>query len=150
MALNPCVKNVICTLSLPVLVSLKTIIVSSTAQLQSVLAVLQARSITLGLEVLPAELARDAALAVLQEAQSVANLLPLSLIEGCADLGTLQQDLSNGVAQATSAVESFANDATRTLSLKTEVDLGIDELSAAISRQNEFVTIIDECIDEAL
>lgn len=150
MALDPCVKNVICTLSLPVLTGLRAIIVSSVAEMQSALTLLQAQSITLGLETLPIALARNAANAVLQETQSIVNLLPLSLIEGCADLGTLQRDLSDGVAQATSAVDNWAKDATRTLSLKAEVDLGAGELAAALGRQTEFLTAIDECINEAL
>lgn len=149
MALDPCVKNVICTLSLPVLVGIRAVVVSSVAEMQSALNLLQAQSLTLGLETLPIALARNAATAVLQETQSIVNLLPLNLIEGCADLGTLQQDLSNGVSKATSAVDGWARDATRTLSLKAEVDLELDELAAAIGRQTEFLAALDECITEA-
>jgi len=148
MALDPCVKSVICTLSLPVLNATKALVEGTIVQLQALLNQLQARSITLGIQLVPVELARDAANAVLQEALSVSNLLPLGIIEGCADLGSIQQGLTAGVEQATAAVNDFADDATRLLSLQVELDLQIEQLNAEIQNAQDLVAVIDECIQE--
>lgn len=150
MALDPCVKNIVCTLSVPVLTSLKALVEAQISITQSLLAQLQARSVTLGIQLVPIQVARDAAVAVLNESQSIANLLPLSLIEGCADLGSLQVNLTSAVQQATSAVADLADDATRTLSLQNELNLEIASLNTQLTDFNDFVTVIDECLAEAL
>ena len=146
MALDPCVGNILCTLSTPVLVSLRTLVTGQVAQIQALLAQLEARSITLGIQVIPIQVSRDLALAVLDQSQSIINLLPISLIQGCGDLGQVQQNLTDGVTQATSAVRDFADDATRVLSLKTEVDAQITQLNAQLTEFNEFLAEITNCI----
>lgn len=149
MALDPCVRSILCTLSTPVLNSLRTLVTGQVTQITALLNVLQARSVTLGIQLIPVEIARDAAVAVLDESQSIINLLPVSLIEGCGDLGSLQQDLSDSVAQATAAVNDFADDATRLLSLQGEVSAEIAEVNARLARASEFLDLIDVCITEA-
>jgi hypothetical protein len=148
MALDACVKSVLCTLSTPILSALRGTVQAQIAQVQSVLGILQARSLTLGIQLIPIELARDAANAVLQESQSIANLLPLSLIAGCGDLGRVRQNLNAAVEQATSGVNDLADDATRALSLKDETDAQIAELNAQLAEFNELVGTIDDCIAE--
>lgn len=148
MALNACVKSVLCTLSTPVLSALRGVVQAQIAQAQAVLGILQARSLTLGIQLVPIELARDAANAVLQESQSIANLLPLSLVEGCGDLGQVRQNLNAAVEQATASVNDFADDATRALSLKDETDARIAELNAQLAEFSELVDTITACISE--
>lgn len=147
--LNPCVKQIICTLSFPVLVALKAVIVGVQTQLQAFLAVLEARSLTLGIQLLPTELARDAANAVLQEAESVANLIPVGLIDGCVDLGGVQQDISSAMRQATAGVNDFADAAAQALSLQAATADEIASIRAKLDRLSAFNDVIDECINEA-
>lgn len=147
--LDPCVKQIIGTLSLPVLVALKAVVVGVQTQLQAFLAVLEARSLTLGIQLVPTELARDAANAVLQEAESIANLIPVGLIDGCVDLGGVQQDISSAMRQATAGVNDFADAAAQTLSLQAEISAQIAELNVKLDRLSAFNDVIDESINEA-
>lgn len=150
MAFNPCVKAVLGTLSLPVLTTLRAVINAQVGVLTALQATLQARLAVLNVQVIPVRIARDAALNVLAEAQSVANLLPLDVIEGCADLGSLQASMSAGVEQATAGVRDLADDATRLLSLNVELTAQITELGTLISQLNDFDTTLQECITAAL
>ena len=107
---------------------------------------MQARSITLGIQLIPIQLARNAALLALGEAQSVVNFLPNSAIQGCQALGDLQRDLNDGFQRATADLEDLTRDATRMLSVKNELDADIEQLQAQLTQFSEYVDEITNCL----
>lgn len=148
MALDPCVRRVLCTLGAPVLISVRATVQPVVPLLEALRAQLQARLALLQIQVIPIQLARDTALLVLEQAQSVANLLPLGIIEDCADLGDVNAKLARGVEQATSAVEDLADDATRALTIETDLSAEIAELTNTINDINEFLEELNFCITQ--
>lgn len=146
--LDPCVRNVLCTLSVPVLRSIDGIVTGILAQASATLAQLEARSLTLGVQEAAINSAAGLATSALDSTLAIANFLPLDLVEGCADLGDLQQQIAEASRRSTAAVNDLRDDAIRATSLKGELDADIAALRLDIDRFNLFQDTIQSCIVE--
>ena len=146
MALHPCVKSVLRTLTGPALRSLRSLITANISTLQVLKAQLQTRLTKLQVQLVPIAAGRDAALAVLEQSRGVASILPLDVIRDCTDLGDLNAQMAEGIGQATAAVQDFADDATRLLTIKANLTAEIAKLDTLITRLNEWVAAIDDVL----
>lgn len=148
MDLSPCVSESLCTLSVPVLRSIDGVVQGTLAQLSALLAQLEARSASLSVTAAPLQVAASTANQVIGQTLSIANFLPLDVIETCADLGDIQQALAEDQRRATAAVNDLRDDLIRQTSLKTTLDQDIAKLRADIDRFTLFRDEIQKCIIE--
>lgn len=146
--MDPCVKGVLCGLSLPVLRSLDALLVGVIGNVSSLLAQLEARSARISLLQAPLTVASNVATGVLDEALSVANILPLDLIEGCTDLGDIQSSIALNQRRAVAGAQDIADDLNRLTSLKTGLDQDIAKARADLERYASLRDVINDCIAE--
>lgn len=146
--LDPCISAVLCTLTAPVLISLRTIVDSNIVQIQALVASLQARSVLLGIQAVPIQVVRDQLVPLLQEVESTANILPITLLNQCPPLGQLQADWTDASRRATASVQDLADDLTRTVSLKTGLDAQLAELQATLAELQLLSAEISACITQ--
>lgn len=145
MALNPCVAEILCALSAPVLGALKALIQTQVAEAQITITALSAQINVVNVALLPIEIARDLASDVLERVRSAATLVPLDLIAGCADLGDVNLNLNKTLDQATAEFEFALDEATRLLSFRDELQAQIDSLNLIITQFNDVLLTIEGC-----
>ena len=146
MALNPCVKDILCSLGAPALGALNALIVETESNLNSLKSQLQVRGVTLGIQESIIGTANQAVQSTLEGAGSVTNLLPLASIQGCAPLGDLQQVLQGSVEQAAAAADELTTDAIRATSVSGEVNARIAEIDTELSFLQSVKDVINECL----
>ena len=143
--LTACVKSILCSLSVSVLRGLDEVISVYVTIAQTQLAALNAQVALLNIQLTPINLARAAAEQSLDVLESATALLPLELIEGCADLGTMNVLVGGLFADVRADINDKLDDANRTLSLKEELDTVIAELNASLEYYEALRLIINEC-----
>lgn len=146
MALDPCVKDILCSLGAPALGAVNALIVSTESNLNALKSQLQVRGVTLGLQNAAINTLNSAAQSTIEGAASVTNLLPLASIQGCAPLGDFQGILSGSVEEASAAVDDLATDAIRAASIDDEVKARIAEIDIQIGFLNDVKSVIQECL----
>lgn len=145
MTLEACVTSILCGLSRPVLTSLNTILTSVEVTIQAQLTAVAAQLAIINVALIPIEAAQAAAQAAVDTVLATANLVPLELIAGCADLGDLNVGL-NDVLQATLAdVNALLARAGRFLSLRDELQAIQQALSEQAALIGEIKLVIGAC-----
>lgn len=145
MALDPCVKSILCALSAVVLGALQGIINAQVGLLRAQLAILRAELLKYDIAAVPIEIARNAANAILNDARQAAALLPLSLIAECADLGELNINLVAAIDNETERLNDIIDDASAILSFREELNLAILQVERLIEAFEEILQEIAEC-----
>jgi len=145
MALEPCVKALLCPLGNAVLGALKGILSAQIAFLQTQVAVISAQLIALEVQLIPIELARGLANTAIDAVRSAGNLVPLSVMSNCLGLGEMMVGLNNSLDAATAGANRILNEANRSLSFKAELEASVEEINATIDKLNELVAAIGEC-----
>lgn len=145
MALDPCVKAILCPLGGAVLGALNGIISAQVAFLQAQVAVISAQLIALEVQLIPIELVRGLANTAIDAVRSAGNLVPLSLMSNCLGLGEMMVGLNNSLDAATAGANRILNEANRSLSFKAELQASVDEINATIDKLNELKVAISEC-----
>ena len=145
MALEACVREILCGLSAATLGAVSSIINAQRAILQAQVAALQAELLVLDVATLPLQVAREAALTALNTARSAITIVPLDLIAGCADLGDFNIGIDASLNAATGAVVDIIDDLNRLLSFREELNLLISEFNATIDLFDEVLLVIQEC-----
>lgn len=149
MAFDPCVKNVLCGLGLPALRVVEGILDTTIAQVQAVVAVLEARSITLGVQLVPVELALAPVQLALDQALSITNVLPSAAVEGCGDLGAVRGNLAASNRRAAANLQELKDDLKRKLSVKRRIDAEKERLSQQLQELQDAKTVVSLCIEES-
>ena len=145
MALNPCVRSILCALSGAVLGAVSSVIDTQIAALTAQITALQSQLLVLDVATLPVELSRNIALSVLASARGVAQLVPVELVAGCLDLGEFNFDLVTSIDAATAEVNDLVDDLNRLLSYKAELAALVAEYEGIIEQFNEVKLVIQEC-----
>ncbi len=148
MALDPCVKTILCTLSDSVLNTLKSLIDGQVALLQAQIVQFQTQVLQYDVIAIPVQAASTVAVSIINEVRSSAALVPLQVISAaqCVDLGDFNLDLQQSIDQTLSVAEDFVFEAVRLLSFRDELNAIIAEFNAIITQFTDIQSIIDECL----
>ena len=145
MALDPCVKQILCALGAAVLGALNAVIQTQKALLTAQVVALQAQLLALDVATIPLEAARSIANEVLNQARTAATLVPFELIAGCVDLGEFNFSLTESIDSALREVNDLVDDLNRLLSFKEELQLLVDEFNRIIEQFDQILLAIQEC-----
>lgn len=146
MALNPCVKQILCSLSDAALGALQGIINGQVALLQAQILIYQTQILQFDVLSLPVQAAQAAGQAVVDNVRSSAALVPLNIISQCVDLGDFNLNLQQSIDVVLSSTEDLLAEATRLLSYREELNAIVTELDGAITQFTDISGIIDQCL----
>lgn len=146
MALDPCVKQILCSLSDTALRSVQGLINGQIALLEAQIAIYQTQALQYDILTLPIVAAQQAAQAIVDDVRNSAFLIPLNAISQCADLGGFNQNLQQSIDVALSAANDFLFEATRLVSYRDELNALVAELNAIIDQFGDISSIIDQCL----
>lgn len=147
MALDSCVREILCGLSAAVRAALSSIIQGYILQLGTYKATLEAQLIYLDLLAIPPQLVNTLAQQALNEAKAATNLIPLSLIGRCVDIGDINATIEDNVNIIAADLNIILTDVSRILSQSDEIQALIDTVSASINLYTEVLSLIDLCED---
>jgi hypothetical protein len=146
MAFEACVQQILCSLSESALNDTQNLIDGQITLLQTQIAAYQTQLLQYDL-IAPLIIAsRNAAQTIVDQGKDVARFIPLRLIEDCADLGNLTEDIQASIGNALYTADDLAFEATRLLSYREELNAIVNELNAAIEELTDFRVLIDECL----
>ena len=134
MALNPCVKQILCALGNATLSSLNGLIQAQLLILDAKIIELDAELAVLDVLTFPLIALGAAAAEAVNAATASLSLVPLNLIAGCADLGDLNVNLTQILDDANADLQDYIVDINRKLSLKEEL-VALKDLLASIRQQ---------------
>lgn len=144
--LNPCVKQILCTLGDAALRSVQGLIDGQTALVQAQIVQYQQQALQYDVLGIPVQAAQAAAQAIVDEVKSSIFLIPLNAIANCADLGDFNLGLTQTIDVANSAAEDFLGEATRLLSYGDELNALINDLNNIIDQFTDIRSVIDQCL----
>lgn len=145
MALNPCVKVIVCALSEGVRGALNSTIDLYLAQLRAQILLLEAQILKYDVLLLPVQAANAAAQAALNQLRSVAGLIPSNLIENCVDMGDITLNFQAVIDTASGDLNDFTQDATRLLSVREELNFLVEQYNQIIDQFNDLKAVIAGC-----
>lgn len=146
MALDACVKDILCSLSDAVLRDLQVLIDGQITLIQAQITVFQAQLLQYDIITLPIQASQQAAQAVVNAARQSATLIPLNVIAGCADLGDFNINLQESIDVALGTSNDLLFEANRLLSFTDELNNLVTSLNATIEQFTDIQSIIDECL----
>jgi hypothetical protein len=146
MALDQCVKEIICTLSSAALSSLNVLIDGQKSLLQAQITQYQTQLLQYDLIAPAIQASRDAAQLIVDEARSITNFIPLNIIADCVDLGDFYVNISGGIDLAIAYADDLTFEATRLLSYRDELNAIISEFNETIDQLTDIQRIISECL----
>jgi hypothetical protein len=145
MALNPCVQQILCPLSDAVKNAFAGVIGTTIATLQAQVATITATLILIQPQKAIAIAARDAVLLVFEAVTVPLQLVPLSLIAGCKDLGFTMASLNAGFDDVRAEVARVVDEANRQITYDAFLTQKRDVLNAAIAQLEAVQIALAEC-----
>lgn len=145
MALNPCVRQILCSLSGTVLRSLNAIINTQIGVLQAQVLVFEAQLLQYDILAIPVQAAANVARETLTEVRNSALLIPLELIEDCLDLGLFNLNLQRSIDVVIAELDNLVGNLTRLLSFREELAAIIAELNGIIDQFQDILATIETC-----
>jgi hypothetical protein len=145
MALDACVKNIVCALGANVISALNAILDAQKVVLTAQLDAIAAQLVIINIATVPVQIAKDAAQEVADAALSVTNLVPMQTMEGCEDIGQVLDDIRDTVEADLATVNNLLNDLNRKLSFKAELEAAQEFIQEKIDRINEFQLELEAC-----
>lgn len=130
--LNPCFKVILCGLAKPVLVAITQIINAQITVLQAELATAQAALAVTKLALIPVQVVGAIAQQEIAAAQSIANLVPVSVMMGCADFGGFMTTINGSLAAATAGARNIEQNVNRYLARLVELKAAAAAIQSAI------------------
>lgn len=145
MAVEACVKAILCPLGNSVLSALNGIITSQVALLEAQVVTITAQIVVLEVQLVPVTAAQALANNAVAAVRSAGNLVPVAVMAGCFDLGDMQVKLDESLDASLAAVNRVLEEANRALSFKAELEQLRDEINATIAKLGEIQLAIAEC-----
>lgn len=145
MTLTNCVKQVLCGLSAAVQNALVALIKGYIAQLDLYKAQLEAKLVYLAMLSTPPQVLNSLAQTALSEIKAGANIVPLDLVGRCFQVGELNEAIQENLNIVLADANTIANDLSRLLSFRDEVEEAIADVQAVIDLYTEIVATIDAC-----
>lgn len=146
MALNPCVKQILCALGQATLNALNTLIVAQIARIDAQIAVFKAQILALDVLILPLQAVKSIAEAAVQAARQSLGLVPLSLIAGCVDLGDFNINLVQTLEDKNAELQDTLTDINRKISIREDLNALVAELDAIREQFADIRVTIAECL----
>lgn len=150
MALDACVKQIICSLSAGVLGALDDAIDVQLAQLQGAVVAAQAQILKYDVLALPVQAANTAAQAALAQLKAFAGLVPSNLITGCTDMGNITIEMQRAIDGVAGPLNDYTQDLARLLSIREELNALVEEYNQIIDTLNQLKAVIAECALQAV
>ena len=147
MALENCVKLILCGLSQAALGALQGIIQTQVAALQGQKAILTSQLLVLDVAKLPVEAGFAAATAIIDEVRSVGNLVPINIIAGCGDLGDMMTSINDTIDLSLAEAETIKNDAVSLLSFAEELAALNNEIDDTLALYQYSRDILSTCFE---
>lgn len=144
--LDPCVKQILCSLSDAALRSIQILIDGQVALIQAQIVVFQTQILQYDVLGIPIQVAQQAAQAIVDDVKESISFLPLNAVAGCIDLGDFNLNLTQSIDVATSVANDFLNEATRLLSYGDELRGLVNDLNETIDQFTDISSVIDECL----
>jgi len=144
--LNPCVKQILCSLADSALRDVQALINGQVAILQAQIVVFQTQLLQYDILSLPVVAAQQAAQTVVDKVKESAFLIPLNAISQCVDLGFFNTNLQQSIDVATAAANDILGEATRLLSYRDELNALVFELNNVITQFTDISAVIDQCL----
>lgn len=145
MALDACVKAVLCPLGNTVLSAFNGIITAQVTFLQAEVTFISATLISLQIQLLPLQAVKGLVDAALAAVKSAANLVPVALMNNCLDLGISMQGINNSLDDATASANKKLDEINRSLSYTAELEAKRDAINATIAQLNDLKATISSC-----
>lgn len=145
MALNPCVREILCALGQASLAAITPILDSQIAALNAQKAVILSQLVALDVASLPVQAANGVAQRVLADVRAIGNLVPLQLVSGCADLGDLNTGLNTALDVVAAEAVTITEDLSRLLSFSEELNAINDEFDELITLFEDIKQEIETC-----
>lgn len=139
--LSACERAIFCPLGNAVLTAIQGLVGVQVAALSAQLAAVTATLLSLQIQLVPLKLTAAAAQLVLDQAESVVNLIPSAALNGCLDAGLSMRAFSDSLASARADVKRTLEAANRSISYEAflldkqaTLQVAIDDLAAFRSR----------------
>lgn len=145
MALDPCVRQILCALGQASLAAITPILDTQIAALTAQKAAIVAQLVALDVASLPVQAANSLAQGVLTQARSIANLVPLQFVSGCVDLGDLNVGVNTALDSISAEATTVAEDLTRLLSFSEELNALSEEIDELITLFEDIKQEIETC-----
>ena len=145
MAVDACVKAILCPLGGAVLGALNGIISAQVAFLQAQVITITGQLLTLEVQLVPITVAQGLAASAVAAVRSAGNLVPVGVMAGCFDLGDMTLKLNASLDSSLAAVNRILNEANRSLSFKAELEALRDDINATIAKFQDIQLAISEC-----
>jgi len=145
MALNPCVRTILCTLSNPALQVIENAVNAQITFAQTQIIVYQTQLAALEIQLIPLKAARRVAQQVVSTAIGVTQLIPLEIISDCADLGTFNINVSQLANRKLNDALALIDEFSRAISFQQELQLLVDELQGVVAQFEDLKLTIEEC-----
>ncbi len=146
MALDACVQTILCGLGNPVLTAINGIVAAQLVQVDAEIVQVEASLALIGIAVAPIQALEGLAETVVSEARSLANLIPMQLLIGCADLGTAMVTVNDVLQVPLAAANTYLGRANRFLSFQDEQQA----LLARLEATRTYLTDLQTAIQQAL
>lgn len=145
MALDPCVKQILCALEAPIRGAIGGVISLALLEAQNLLASAQASLAVTQLLLAPVVIANDIAKISLDQFNAINGLIPTNVMVGCASLGNVLGSINDVTAGATADIDNFLAEASSLLSLADELQGTVDSLNKTIDDLNEMEVTLLGC-----
>ena len=146
MALNSCVKQILCTLSSAALREIKSILNTQREIIQAQISIYQAQKLQFDIISIPLNSAKAAADLIINKAKKSSALVPISAMAGCADLGDIMVKIQNSISPTISTLEDYSFEASRLGNISISTSGLIDDLNNTLDQFDLLDAVIDECL----
>lgn len=146
MAVERCVKDLLCALSGSTIDTLKGLITQYRAALATQITVLQTQLIKLDVLTLPQQLANELAQTAIQEVRSGAdNIIANIPLADCLALSEVTEAIQTNIDVTLAEANAIVEDLNRLLSRRAEVEALIAALEEKRTLYLDVLTALDEC-----
>lgn len=142
---EPCVRLVLCPLGAAFVHAVTSVIALLKAQLAAQRALLQSLLQVIEIQLIPIRAGREAALIVLNQARSAADIIPVELVGNCVRLGRFTADIRSTIDTTIADVQDFSRELEQLLSFQDEVQARLDELDEIIDRYTSIEVSLQGC-----
>ena len=145
MALNPCVKRIICPLGDAFIGAVNALITLFLAQIDAQIAAAQAALAVVEIQLTPIRVAAAAAQTVLNQARAASDIIPAGLAGDCLSLGEFVVDIRKTIETTIADIADFSRELQQMFSFQDELQALVDELNAIRDRYGDFQLELQAC-----
>lgn len=146
MALSPCVRAILCSLSRPVIAAVSGIITAQVTIIDAEIAAIEVQLAALTIQLAPIQVLSGLVQTAIQDVQSIGNLVPVSVLLNCTDFGDVMVNLNTSLATANAAALSVEAKLNRYLSFQFQLKSAATFLGNLRTQLNDLNTEIQAAL----